>query len=81
MNHDTIKRNEKLIEELKSAIKEFLDFCNEKRTPYICSLKQTKEGYEEIENFVIKGVVRQGLGISEAFLTYEKMLNPNTYID
>ena len=78
---NTLKRNKKLIEDLKFAIKEFLDFCNEKRTPYICSLKQTKEGYEEIENFVIKAVVRQGLGISEAFITYEKMLNPNTYID
>lgn len=81
MNTKILQRNKKAFNDIKLGLKQLLDFCDEDRTPYVCALKQTKEGYDEIERFVLNGVVRQGLGISEALITYEKMLNPNAYVD
>jgi hypothetical protein len=44
------------IERVKKTLAQYLEFCNEKRTPYVCELKSTPQGYKEIEDFVIKVV-------------------------
>ena len=44
-----IAQNKKTIQDVKNVLSQYLKHCNEKRTPYVCNLKSTKEGYKEVE--------------------------------
>lgn len=78
-----MKRKERqlLVVELKKLIKDNLDFCDEKSTPYLCKHKETKSGYNDIEKFVIKAFFETNMGVSEALVVKENMLNPNYITD
>lgn len=80
-NNTTKKRNEILMMELKMLIRENLNFCNYENTPNICSLKETEEGYKEIEDFCIKAFFETEMNVSEALVMKENLLNPNYIID
>jgi hypothetical protein len=77
------KSNERdlLLIKLKKLIKDNLDFCDAESTPYLCNYKQTKEGYRDIEQFVIKAFFETNMSVSEALVVKENMLNPNYITD
>ena len=76
-----IERNEKLIGRVKRVLAEYLEVCNEERTPYICKLKETPQGYKVVEDFVIKVVIKGGNNVGFAIMEMERQLNPNYIID
>tara|TARA_R110000751_G_scaffold145166_2_gene248864 strand:- start:444 stop:683 length:240 start_codon:yes stop_codon:yes gene_type:complete len=76
-----IKESEQLIAECKLILSEYLEYCDEKRTPYVCALKQTKEGYKEIEEFVVHSVCMGGNTAGYAIMEKERQLNPNYITD
>jgi len=76
-----IKEAEDIIIECKKILAEYLEYCNEKRTPYLCALKETKEGYKEIEDFVLLSVCNGGNQVGQAIMDYERQLNPNYITD
>lgn len=75
------KDRKTLMVELKKLIKDNLEFCNEKSTPYLCEYKQSKKGYKEIEQFVIKAFFDTEMSVSDALVMKENMLNPNYITD
>jgi hypothetical protein len=70
-----------LLLEIKMLVRENLKFCNEKSTPYLCSYSQTKEGYNDIEDFCIKAFFETDMDVSEALIMKENLLNPNYLTD
>ena len=74
-------KKEEIMIRLKKLIKENLEFCDEEATPYICKLKDSESGYEEIETFVIKCFFETDLSVSEALTMKENELNPNYLTD
>ena len=76
-----IKESEQLISEYKKIISKYLEYCDEKRTPYVCALRQTKEGYKEIEDFVLESVCMGGNTAGYAIMEKERQLNPNYITD
>ena len=81
MEKHILERNRRAIESIKTAIADFLQYCDSDRTPYLCKAKETKEGYAMIEEYVLKAVVYNNRDITEAIMNYETLLNPNGYID
>lgn len=75
------KERELLMVELKKLIADNLEFCDEKSTPYLCKHKRTIKGYKDIENFVIKAFFDTNMGVSEALVQKENILNPNYLTD
>jgi hypothetical protein len=76
------KRRAKLISELKGNINQYLEnFCDAESTPYLCDLRQSKEGYKQIEDFVIKAFFESDMSVSDALVQKENMLNPNYLTD
>ena len=69
------------IDRCKKILSQYLEFCNEKRTPYVCKLKSTPQGYKEIEDFVIQVVIRGGESVNYAIMEKERQLDPNYIID
>ena len=70
-----------IIENAKKMIRSFVDrFCNENDSFYVCKLKETKEGYKSIEDFVL---IRMSKGdtISQAINLKERLLDPNRIVD
>ena len=63
-----IIENRKLIQEIKDVLAQYLKVCNEERTPYVCNLKSTPQGYKEVEDFVLKVVVRGGNKVGFAIM-------------
>ena len=76
-----ILANRKLIQEIKDILAQYLKVCNEGRTPYVCNLKSTPQGYKEVEDFVLKVVVRGGNKVGFAIMELERQLNPNYIIE
>jgi|TARA_R110002153_G_scaffold240474_1_gene395093 hypothetical protein len=76
-----IIENRKLIQEIKDVLAQYLKVCNEERTPYVCNLKSTPQGYKEVEDFVLKVVVRGGNKVGFAIMELERQLNPNYIIE
>ena len=74
-------KSKAVILELKMVIKEYMDFCNEKNTPYVCKLKNTQEGYKAIEDFIIQSILETDMSVSEAIVQKERILNPNYLTD
>ena len=76
-----IIENRKLIQEIKDVLAQYLKVCNEERTPYVCNLKSTPQGYKEVEDFVLKVVIRGGNKVGFAIMELERQLNPNYIIE
>ena len=70
-----------MVTKIKSMVKDYLDFCNESNTPYICKLKNKKGGRETIEKFVLKCVFENKYHVAEALSVYERILDPNYLTD
>lgn len=70
-----------LMGELKNLIKNNLEFCDEKSTPYLCAYKSTPQGYADVEAFVIKAFFETNMSVSDALVQKENMLNPNYLTD
>lgn len=79
LTNDT--KREMLVMELKILIKQNLNYCNSKSTPYLCAYKETIEGMQDIENFCIKAFFETDMDISEALIMKENLLNPNYLTD
>jgi hypothetical protein len=76
-----IEKSRNLIKECKYILSQKLAICNVKRTPYLCKLKSTPEGYKKIEDFVLQVVFRGGNKVGFAIMEMERQLNPNYIID
>ena len=72
---------EMLVMEIKMLVRENLKFCESKSTPYLCSYKQSEEGYKDIEDFCIKAFFETDMDVSEALIMKENLLNPNYLTD
>lgn len=58
------------------------EICKGKATPYICDLKDTKDGREEIHQFVLNCAFNyDDFSIGEALMEMERTLNPNMIND
>jgi len=76
-----IVENEIIIKDVKNILAQYLKFCNEKRTPYVCNLKSTPEGYKKVEDFVLKVVIKGGNKVGFAIMEMERQLNPNYIVE
>lgn len=76
-----IERKEKLIQRGKKILAQYLKYCNEKRTPYVCQLKSTPEGYKKVEDFVLRVSIMGGNKIGFAIMELERQLNPSYIVD
>lgn len=58
------------------------EICKGKATPYICELKDTKEGRDKIHQFVLNCLSNYtDFGIADALMEMERGLNPNMIND
>lgn len=73
--------SEWLLVQLKALIGEQMKICNSEYKPYLCRLKETPQGYEEIENFCIRAFFETNMDVSEALTAKEQLLNPNYIIE
>ena len=69
--------------EIKIYTNLYLDeICKGKATPYICELKDTKEGRDKIHQYVINSLSNYtDFGIADALMEMERGLNPNMIND
>jgi hypothetical protein len=72
-----------IFNEIKIYTNLYLDeICKGKATPYICELKDTKEGRDKIHQFVINCLSNYtDFGIADALMEMERGLNPNMIND
>jgi hypothetical protein len=73
--------NEWVLIQVKALIAEQMKICNSEYKPYLCKLKQTEEGYKEIENFCVQQFFETDMDISDALNLKEQLLNPNYIIE
>ncbi len=66
--------SKKLIEELKKAIKEEIGECDPLVWGKLCELRSTKQGYQRIEEMVIRLVASEGMPIGSALALIEQEL-------
>lgn len=78
---NAIEENRQLIKDVKDVLAQYLKYCNEKRTPYVCQLKSTPEGYKKVEDFVLRVVIKGGNKVGFAIMEMERQLNPNYIVD
>jgi hypothetical protein len=75
------ENKEWLLAKLKALIAEQVKMCNRDYKPYLCKLKETQEGYQEIENFCIRAFFETDMDVSDALTLKEQLLNPNYIIE
>jgi hypothetical protein len=63
-----------LIEKLKKAIHEEIGECDPLVWGKLCELRATKQGYEKIEEMVIRMVAKEGMPIGSALALIEQEL-------
>jgi len=72
------KNKEDLIKETKSLVDIYLkELCNSDRTPYLCELRDSMDGLNQIYNHIIKVCSTLNITISDALYDYEINLDPN----
>ena len=71
-----IKTKELIVNKIKIQIDEYLEFCDEKNTPFICKLKNEKNGVQKIHNFVLKYVFEEKADVPTGLTVFERILNP-----
>lgn len=76
-----LKEKEAIIFDAKNVIAIYLKECNEELTPYVCKMQSTKNGYKEIEEFVLKLVFYSDHTVGSAIMVKENQLNPNSIND
>jgi hypothetical protein len=86
IDNDFAKKKEELdvmFNEIKMYTDLYLDeICKGKATPYICDLKETKEGRDKIHQYVINCLSNYtDFGIGDALMEMERGLNPNMIND
>ena len=70
-----------VVSETKQLIRDFVDdFCNENVSFYVCKLASTEKGYEQLEQFVLRRMLK-GDTIAEAISLKERILDPNRLVD
>ena len=86
IENDFAKKKEELdvmFNDIKMYTDLYLDeICKGKATPYICDLKDTKEGRDKIHQYVINCLSNYtDFGIGDALMEMERGLNPNMVND
>ena len=86
MAEDFAKQKEEIdiiFNEIRIYTDLYLDeICKGKATPYICELKDTKEGRDKIHQFVINCLSNYtDFSIADALMEMERGLNPNMIND
>ncbi len=66
----------KLLEQVREAAKQELEFCNPDNTPAVCNMISTPEGKEKILNLILEYIGNSGMSVSEAIVTIERENNP-----
>lgn len=73
--------NKEVLEEAKELIRSVIDkFCNDYQTKYVCELASTKKGYEQLEQFILRRMIK-GDTVLEAIDLQERVLDPNKLVD
>ena len=67
-------KNKTLIKELKNAIHDEIGECDPIVWGKLCQLRSTKQGYEKIEEMVIRMVAKEGMPIGSALALIEQEL-------
>jgi hypothetical protein len=86
IENDFAKKKEELdvmFNDIKMYTDLYLDeICKGKATPYICDLKDTKQGRDKIHQYVINCLSNYtDFGIGDALMEMERGLNPNMVND
>tara|TARA_R110001592_G_scaffold90231_2_gene265427 strand:+ start:1445 stop:1681 length:237 start_codon:yes stop_codon:yes gene_type:complete len=76
-----LQKREILVTNIKSTIDKYLEYCNEENTPYVCKLKNTKGGVENIHNFILKCMFDKQMEMGESLSNLERYLDPNYLTD
>lgn len=67
------------LDELKKSIKQQLDLCDAVDTPTICAIKQTAEGFADLEKMIIEKVLySDDTSIANAIVDIENTYNINS---
>jgi hypothetical protein len=67
-------KNKALIDELKEAIKNEIGECDPIVWGKLCELRATKQGYQRIEEMVIRMVATEGMKVGSALAIIEQEL-------
>lgn len=58
-----------------------LDSCNKLDWPYVCHMKESKDGKEEIRKMIIEQCKASGISVGQALDRIERAYNPNRMED
>lgn len=76
-----VEEKEQLVNNIIQITEKYLEYCNEKRTPFVCELKNKKGGVDKIKQFVLNRCLNtQDMPVGRAIQEMEKTLNP-IYVD
>lgn len=73
--------DQQLIDQINQAIEEYLNTCDDGKTPAICKLISTEGGFEKIKGEVFDLIKEEGKSIAEAVMDLEGTYNPNKVED
>tara|TARA_R110000765_G_scaffold337094_1_gene427428 strand:- start:179 stop:442 length:264 start_codon:yes stop_codon:yes gene_type:complete len=77
----SLEEKRRLFKDMKSVIAAYLKECDAKTTPFVCEMQSTKEGYDEIEQFVLNLMVVDNYTVGSAIMVKERQLNPTLIND
>jgi len=73
----TDKDKKALIDKTYKYVDKYLEFCDEKRTPYVCGLKNKTGGIDQIKSFVLNRMLSTpNKSVGSAIMDLEKQLDP-----
>ena len=71
------EEKEKIKKDLLQTTEKYLEYCNEKRTPFVCELKNKKGGVDKIKKHVLHMCLNYAdMPVGRAIQDLEKTLNP-----
>jgi hypothetical protein len=66
------------LEQIREQIRQQLNLCDEFDTPQVCAMKETSEGYQEVEKLILQKVMYgSDISIADAIVEIENEYNPN----
>lgn len=76
-----IQEKRELFDRAKKTIAAYLKDCDADTTPYVCKMKDTKQGYEELEQFILNLMCIESYTVGQAIMIKERQLNPSLLND
>ena len=76
-----IQEKRELFDRAKQTISAYLKDCDSDTAPYVCKMKNTKEGYAELEQFILNLMCLEGYTVGQAIMIKERQLDPSLLND